>query len=554
VTPRGAPVSRGRGRLWRRPRLWSRLGLRGRVTLLFTLGAFCLSVLMGSISYFTARHYLVGGRVSTSVQQAYSNAQVVRTTLAASSPDPNAVLDSPAIRVSAPNSVLVVDGVPASTSLLVQESTIPAALRALVGSGTPGSETFLLAGQPAIAVGVPIIVPGRHASYFEVFDLSDLQHTLSVLALALVAAGLITTVLGALVGRRASLRSLRPLVGVSRAAVAIANGRLDTRLPAAVDDPDLVGLTSSFNRMVDQLQERIQRETRFTSDVSHELRSPLTTLSATLEVLEAHRDELSGRARQALSLLGDDLRRFQRMVSELLEISRSDTGSVDVVLEEVEVGELVQRAVEAGARSVPGLTRPPPVDIDGAVRHARLQVDKRRFERVMANLLENAALYGGGPTRVTVGPARAARNDARPRSADPVPPIGDASGRPAQNRLAAGGPAVRIAVEDRGPGVPETERDRVFERFYRGQAAGRRGRGTGTGLGLSLVAEHVRVCGGAVWVEEAEGGGARFVIELPLGDEPVALQGPPGSDEPGRSEEPGGFTDGRRNVREGAGP
>jgi len=141
-----------------------------------------------------------------------------------------------------------------------------------------------------------------HATYFAVFDLGDLSHTLRVLALALMTAGIITTILGAAVGSSASARSLRPLTGVSRAAVAIAGGRLDTRLPAATGDPDLAGLTTSFNRMVDQLQERIEREARFTSDVSHELRSPLTTLSASLDVLESHADELSPRARHALDL------------------------------------------------------------------------------------------------------------------------------------------------------------------------------------------------------------------------------------------------------------
>jgi signal transduction histidine kinase len=323
------------------------------------------------------------------------------------------------------------------------------------------------------------------------------------LALALAVGGLITTVLGFALGRAASARSLRPLSGVSQAAVLVAGGQLDTRLPDASEDPDLKGLTTSFNQMVDQLQDRIEAEARFSSDVSHELRSPLTTLGASMEVLQAHADELSPRAREALELLGQDLRRFQRMVADLLEISRTDTGSVELALEEVDAGELVRRSVAASNRLLAGpalavgaeegaTERPPPgpeVRIDPGLAGIRLLVDKRRFERVMANLLENATFYGGGATLVsaTRGPNR---SDGRP--------------------------TVLIAVDDHGPGVAPVERGRIFARFYRGQASGRRGSGTGTGLGLALVAEHVRLHDGRVWVEDAPEGGARFVIELPV--------------------------------------
>ena len=181
---------------------------------------------------------------------------------------------------------------------------------------------------------------------------------------------MVTTLLGIALGRFASVRSLRPLADVSRAAGAIAGGELDTRLDAEAADPDLEGLTNSFNAMVDQLQERIEREARFNSDVSHELRSPLTTLAAALEVLEADRDELPPRSQRALQLLSDDLRRFQRMVGDLLEMSRADAGSVDVFLEEVSVSELVQRSVETGFGHMVahGPGGPPEVHVDPAVR------------------------------------------------------------------------------------------------------------------------------------------------------------------------------------------
>jgi len=88
--------------------------------------------------------------------------------------------------------------------------------------------------------------------------------------------------------------------------------------------------------------------------------------------------------------------------------------------------------------------------------------------------------------------------------------------------------AIRIGVEDHGDGIPPDEREHLFERFYRGRHSGQRGSGQGTGLGLSLVAEHVRLHGGEVWVEDGPGGGARFVVELPLAPEPPARGEPEG--------------------------
>jgi signal transduction histidine kinase len=113
----------------------------------------------------------------------------------------------------------------------------------------------------------------------------------------------------------------------------------------------------------------------------------------------------------------------------------------------------------------------------------QVSVDKRRIERVVANLVENASVYAGGVTRLAVE---------------------------------ATGDTVRLIVEDAGPGVPAEGRERIFERFFRGSAAGRRGAGDGTGLGLALVAEHVHLHGGRVWVEDRSGGGSRFVVELPI--------------------------------------
>jgi signal transduction histidine kinase len=252
--------------------------------------------------------------------------------------------------------------------------------------------------------------------------------------------------------------------------------------------------------MTANLQDRIEREARFTSDVSHELRSPLTTLTATVGVLEGHRTELSPRARSALDLLDGDLHRFTRMVDDLLEISRFDAGSAELSLDEVDPGELVRRAVGASAPVGPDGRRSAvtfPVEIGPGVEGLRLRVDKRRFERVMANLTENADLYAGGVSRVVV------------ERYPPPPQDGTHDGEVAAERI-------RVIVEDHGPGIPANERDHLFERFYRGSRAGQRASSEGTGLGLSLVAEHVRLHGGSVRIEDAPRGGSRFIVELPL--------------------------------------
>jgi len=350
------------------------------------------------------------------------------------------------------NSVLYDRGRWYATSLGVGQDAIPPAMQDLVvAHGAPARQYHQLGGAPLLEVGVP--VPEVGAAYFEVFSLQDLQRTLRILALSLAGAALATTLGGAALGRWASGRALRPLGEAAEAAAAIAGGRLDTRLETA-DGADLATLASSFNQMADNLQARIEREARFTSDVSHELRSPLTTLD----------------------LLAAEMSRFQRMVTDLLEISRFDAGAAELSLDEVPLDEVVRQAVRVtGAPDVP-------VEIGPDAAALVVRVDKRRIERIVTNLIDNASTYAGGATRVGVE-----TQDGQ----------------------------VRLVVEDAGPGVPVEDRIRVFERFSRGSTSGRRGGGEGTGLGLALVSEHAQLHGGRAWVEDCPGGGARFVVELP---------------------------------------
>jgi two-component system sensor histidine kinase MtrB len=496
----GRPTQRtGRNGNRRRPHrthLSGGLGLRARVTATFAIGAFALSAVMAGITYFTVRQSFLNERQTADQRQAFANASLIESSLRSNNTQFIQLLEE-ADTVPGSRSVLHTGGQWYATSpLSVGQKNIPVKERDLVLSGTPASQLFSIRGTPQFVIGVPL--PAVDATYFEVFSFEELAGTLRTLAFALGAAALVTTVAGAAVGRWASGRALRPLSGVTDAAVAVAGGQLDTRVDAG-EDVDLQELAAAFNRMTANVQERIEREARFTSDVSHELRSPLTTLTATVGVLEGHRDELDPRARSALDLLDGDLRRFTRMVDDLLEISRFDAGSAELSLDEVDPGELVRRAV-AASTPVGGdgnrVSAPIPVEVALGVEGLRLRVDKRRFERVVANLVENASIYAGGVTKVSV--------DRNPRAAG----SGGNGNEPART--------IRVVVEDNGPGIPLHERQHLFERFYRGSRAGQRSTSEGTGLGLSLVAEHVRLHGGAVWIEDAPGHGTRFVVELPL--------------------------------------
>ncbi len=470
----------------RRPtRRHSRLGLRNRVTLTFALGSLALSTTIGAITYFTTRSSILRQAESSIANEAYANATLLRQQLG-DGVEPTRILteiDESALTQSA----LWLDGRWVFIHVTLREASLPADLRRLTINGhIPSAEVLMFQGSPSYAVGVPI--PAAKAAYFEVFSLGQTARNLQIILVALLTAGAVTTIAGALLGLWASGRALRPLRDVSQAALAIESGRLDTRLEVG-DVRDLAVLASSFNRMVDRLQQRIERDARFTSDVSHELRSPLTTLAASLSVLEARREELPERSQKALELLAAEIRRFQRMVGDLLEISRLDVGSADVDRSVVEVGELVRNSVSTTGASVP-------VEVEPEAAGRLIAVDKRRFERIMANLLDNARRYAGGATRVGV---------------------------------AASGQSVRVAVEDEGPGIDPSDRTRVFERFARGTvAAGSRGAGDGTGLGLALVAEHAKLHGGRVWVEPGSASGARFVVELPMLEEDRAG---PGGDE-----------------------
>jgi signal transduction histidine kinase len=355
---------------------------------------------------------------------------------------------------------------PYYSNIRFQDDALPSDLVTNVSRGISGYQRFDANDDPYLGVGV--YIAEFDGLYFEAFPLDATERSLQAIATALIIGAAVTALLAAGIGWWTNRRLLRPLTRVAKAAGEIASGGLDTRMPPETD-PDLAKLATSFNEMADAVQTRIEREARFASDVSHELRSPITALSAAVEVLDARRGDLPDRTQQALDVVVTQVRRFDQMVIDLLELSRIDAGSTDLRREDVQPGDLVSRiAHRYGFGSVP-------LEV-GADVPAVVHLDKLRFERVLANLLDNANQHGGGPTRIAIE--------------------------------TFGESGIALIVDDAGPGVARGERSRIFERFARGSAARHR---VGTGLGLALVAEHAQAHGGQAWVEDRPGGGAQFI-------------------------------------------
>ncbi len=479
------------------------LGLRGRITIAVALVGLLLSTVLSVTTITVARTTLLDTREDALTRQALANSETLRPEI-----DTSEAAELQTLLSSLPDggtpSVIVqtTTGEPVSVSIDTRYGidVLPSELLDRVVEGrTTGIMRFESEGQPLVAVGIPLTE--RDASYFEVNTLDDINTAIRTLSVTLMVVTAFATILAMALGFWSSRYALQPLRRIGEAAESVALGQLDTRIDYEdyASDLDLAPLVANFNDMVSALQGRIDRDARFASDVSHELRSPLTTLNASIGVLLNNREQLPERSQQALDLLDLDMRRFTQLVEDLLEISRFDAGAVRLELDSVAIVPTVRAAVASmGGAALR-------VESDPALDDVVIACDRRRLVRILANYLDNAAKYADGATGVFV--ERHQPDDDRPAT-------------------------VQIAVEDDGPGVPEAERGRIFDRFNRGDQGGSRGMDLGVGLGLALAAEHARLQGGDVWVEDRHDGGqgARFVVELPL-QEPGTADEPDDADD-----------------------
>jgi len=451
-----------------------RPGLRARIVAYFSLATFAGVVLLSVVTFAATRNYLVDKATSSAREQALANAQLVRTLVGASRADAGEVVTD--LRTQ-PGGYAVLylgkeDLFYAQAPLRFTQSNLPPTFVRSAIEGASGVQRVNFLGRPYEAVAIDI--PAIDATYIEVFPISDVSDTLGTIRSTLVAAVLAITVVAGVLGFLFSGNVLAPLRRVTEAASTIARGSLTTRLEPE-SDPELQQLVSSFNGMADAVQVRIEREERFASDVSHELRSPITSLGAAVEVLKGRSDELSDRNKQALEIIANQVRRFDRTVLDLLELSRLDARAGQDNKEEMRLGPLVERiAVRHGYGNVLVVSDLGDQDL--------VLVDRRRIERILLNLLDNARDHAGGASEILLS--------------------SDEEGN------------LLLIVDDNGPGVGVSERTRIFERFARGTASRN---SVGSGLGLAIVAEHARALGGRAYVDTSPSGGARFVVTIPAG-------------------------------------
>lgn len=343
------------------------------------------------------------------------------------------------------------------------------------------------ANHPAVVVGAPIEIPvaGSYELYL-VFDLNGEQQTLDLVQGTLIVGGSILLFLIGGVSYFVTARIVSPVRVAAEVSERIAEGELNQRIPEKGQDV-LTLLAKSFNRMAESLQSQIKKyesvsmmQQRFVSDVSHELRTPLTTIKLAGDLIFSHRGELEPTVKRSAELMHGQIERFETLLNDLLEISRYDAGAVAADFEVQDLNGVVGMAIA----SIEPLASSKGSEIEISIPNGSVEaeIDGRRIERLLRNLLANAVEHGEGkPISVAVG---ASTN------------------------------AVAVSVTDQGIGMSRQEVDRVFDRFWRADPARKRTTG-GTGLGLAISLEDANLHGGWLQVWAKPGEGASFRLTLP---------------------------------------
>ena len=303
----------------------------------------------------------------------------------------------------------------------------------------------------------------------------------TALAFILAAAGLLLVTITGL-AFAASRRVLGPVRRLAEAARQMSGGDLSVRIEPTGRD-ELARLVTSFNGMASDLEDKVSelqrmeaRARQFAGDVSHELRTPLTAMTAVTGILDGH-PGLTGDAEAAAQLVRHEILHLNRLVEDLIEISRFDAGTAQLVTDDTDVATAVTGCLRARGWTAVRTDVPAGLTV---------RLDRRRFDVIMANLVGNALRHGGPPVTLTVR----------------AEPHGRSGGR------------LVLDVRDHGPGLPAAAIPHLFDRFFKADTA--RARSEGSGLGLAIAWENAQLHGGHIQADNHPDGGAVFTASLPL--------------------------------------
>ncbi|MCR1983140.1 HAMP domain-containing histidine kinase [Cellulosimicrobium cellulans] len=373
-------------------------------------------------------------------------------------------------------------------------------------------------------VGRFLIVDGQQAgTVFVALPLTGIHETVKVLGRALALSALGIALVGGAVAYLAVHRALRPLREIEETAADIAAGDLSRRVRPAPTTTEVGSLAASLNAMLTQIEEAFavqeaseERMRRFVSDASHELRTPLATIRGYGELYRMGALDTPDKVDDTMGRIEDSATRMGTLVNDLLALARLDEGR-PLRHEPVDLVSLARDSAQDlhaldPARDVRVVGLAPGADAPASLR---VVGDEDRLRQVLANLVGNVARHtpSGTPVEIALGAAPAPPSDDAP--------TGDTRGGDAARGDLARGDAARgdvavLEVRDHGPGVPTTQRGRLFERFYRADTSRNRSSG-GSGLGLAIVAAIVGAHRGRVSVRETPGGGLTVRVDLPLG-------------------------------------
>ncbi len=326
-----------------------------------------------------------------------------------------------------------------------------------------------------------LLVMRPMASEHETID-AFLEAMLLAIPLALVLSGF-----GGYLLARASLR---PVAAMAERAEQISAARLDTRLPIANPHDELGDLGGVLNRLLDRLSAALAQQRQFMADASHELRTPVAALRSAADVTLARANRTSEEYTDALRVISTEGRRLSRIVNDLFLLARADAGELPLRAEAFYLDEVVAECVRAGRV----LAAPRQVQVDLELPdEALLHGDETLIRRLVMNLVDNAVKFTSAGGRVSVAVTRVSDQ-------------------------------LRISVSDTGTGIPDSIRERIFDRFVRGDVArGRRGAsGEGAGLGLAIARWVAEAHGGQLSLEASSAAGSTFVAKLPVRASPQA--------------------------------